>query len=93
MGIYLIDFTETAIKDLQHHRKVGNKATMRKIDAIVEELRIHPKSGIGKPEQLKGNLRGFWSRRINHTDRIIYKIEDEQVIVIVISALGHYGDK
>lgn len=66
---------------------------MRKIDAIVEELRIHPKSGIGKPEQLKENLRGFWSRRINHTDRIIYKIEDEQVIVIVISALGHYGDK
>lgn len=66
---------------------------MRKIDAIVEELKIHPKSGTGKPEQLKGSLRGFWSRRINHSDRIIYKTEDEQVIVIVISALGHYGDK
>ena len=47
-------------------------------------------TGTGQVEQLKGNLSGLWSRRINKADRIIYSIEDERVIVTVISMKGHY---
>ncbi|WP_396172984.1 type II toxin-antitoxin system YoeB family toxin, partial [Flavobacterium sp.] len=47
----------------------------------------------GKPEQLKYELTGFWARRINQKDRIIYNVEEDIVTVEVISAMGHYGDK
>ncbi|MEZ4916938.1 MAG: Txe/YoeB family addiction module toxin [Chitinophagales bacterium] len=56
-------------------------------------MELHPCEGIGKPELLKYSLKGFWSRRINKKDRIIYKIEDEKVLVYVVSAKGHYFDK
>jgi toxin YoeB len=46
--------------------------------------------GTGNPEALKYELIGFWSRRINQKDRLIYKVEHETVTVYVISAMGHY---
>jgi toxin YoeB len=49
--------------------------------------------GIGSPERLKHQFSGFWSRRINLKDRLIYKIEDKEVIVYIISLKGHYYDK
>jgi toxin YoeB len=93
MGLYLIDFTESAINDLKQHKKSGDKATMKKIDVLVDELKLHPKSGTGKPEALKHGLFGYWSRRINQKDRLVYKIEDEKLLVTVISVMGHYSDK
>ncbi|MBS3739342.1 MAG: Txe/YoeB family addiction module toxin [Psychroflexus sp.] len=52
---------------------------------------MHPYSGSGNPEQLKHNLSGFWSRRLNKKDRLIYEIiEKPDKKVVVISALGHY---
>ncbi|MES2544009.1 MAG: Txe/YoeB family addiction module toxin [Bacteroidota bacterium] len=93
MGQYIIEYTETAIKDLQKHKKAGNKATLNKIQKIVEELENHPTTGIGKPEALKHSLSGFWSREINKKDRLIYKILEKTIIVEVISAMGHYSDK
>ena len=60
---------------------------------IVDELKVHPRSGMGKPEYLKYDKRGVWSRRISQKHRMIYKIIDDRVIVEVISAYGHYGDK
>ncbi|RYE53247.1 MAG: Txe/YoeB family addiction module toxin, partial [Sphingobacteriales bacterium] len=53
----------------------------------------HPYIGIGQPEQLKHNLQGFWSRRINQKDRMIYCVDNDTVIVEVVSAVGHYTDK
>jgi len=54
-------------------------------------LEIHPKIGTGNPEQLKYQLSGFWSRRINKKDRLIYEIiEEPENLVVIISALGHY---
>lgn len=50
-------------------------------------------TGTGQVEQLKGNLSGLWSRRIDKGSRMIYRIEDERVIVIIVSLKGHYGDK
>ena len=70
--------------------KSGQKKTLEKIAKLLEELTLHPMTGTGQVEQLKGNLSGLWSRRINKADRIIYSIEDERVIVTVISMKGHY---
>lgn len=60
---------------------------------LFEELRQHPTTGTGHVEQPKGNLSGLWSREINKGDRLICGIENDKVIVYVVSLKGHYGDK
>lgn len=90
MGKYLIRYKETAIKDLQKHKKAGNKSIMNKISQLITELEDHPFSGTGKPEQLKYELSGYWSRRINKEHRLIYQVEDNIVTVIIVAAFGHY---
>ena len=54
----------------------------KKINDLIKEIDRAPFEGIGKPEPLKYNLKGFWSRRIDHEHRIIYSVEDDQVIYI-----------
>jgi toxin YoeB len=80
-------------KDLLAHKKAGNKATLNKIKFILLEIQNDPYTGIGKPEKLKHGLKGFWSRRINHKDRLVYSINENIITVIVVSAIGHYSDK
>lgn len=82
-----------AEKHLKEWRKSGQKKTLKKIADLFEELRQHPTTGTGHVEQLKGNYSGYWSREINKSDRMIYSIEDDKVIVNVISLKSHYGDK
>ncbi|MGC9354991.1 MAG: Txe/YoeB family addiction module toxin [Mariniphaga sp.] len=60
---------------------------------IFKELSESPFEGVGSPEQLKFNFANCWSRRINKKDRIIYQVDEDMVIVFVISARGHYSDK
>jgi len=93
MGKFRIKIKESAEKDLKKHYKSGNKKTIKRIDRILIELANHPTKGIGKPEKLKHNLSGYWSRRINQKDRMIYSIDGHKVTVTVVSALGHYLDK
>lgn len=93
MGQYIIEYTESAITDLKQHKKSGNKPVLNKIQKLISELKVHPYEGTGQPEPLKHNLQGFWSRRINKKDRLIYKIEEHIITVVVISAMGHYFDK
>ncbi|MGE6220136.1 Txe/YoeB family addiction module toxin [Nubsella zeaxanthinifaciens] len=93
MGEYIIVLEARAEKDLKRHYKAGNKATINRINQIYEELKSHPKTGLGNPEALKHDLTGYWSRRINQKDRLIYKIDENIVTVFVISAMGHYNDK
>ena len=93
MAKYTLVVQKAAQKQLQAHYKSGNKSSIRRIDQIFEELSEHPETGIGKPEKLKHELSGLWSRQINKKDRLIYLIEDEVVTVTIVSALGHYGDK
>ncbi|NBX80425.1 MAG: Txe/YoeB family addiction module toxin [Flavobacteriales bacterium] len=66
---------------------------MKKIEVILKELEIHPFSGTGQPEQLKYELTGKWSRRINQKERIIYEVHEDIVTVDVLSAIEHYSDK
>lgn len=53
----------------------------------------NPFSGEGQPEELKYNFKRYWSRRINQKDRMIYRVDQEIVTVIIVSAMGHYSDK
>ncbi|MFY7743702.1 MAG: Txe/YoeB family addiction module toxin [Flavobacterium sp.] len=93
MGNYRIIVKETAEKDFAKHKKSGNKKILIKISKIFDELRIHPYTGTGKPEPLKHEFQGLWSRRINQKDRLIYEVHENVVTVYVLSAMGHYDDK
>lgn len=93
MGKYQVVLKPTAIAHLKEHKLAGNKSTLDKIQKIIFELEDHPYTGSGKPEQLKHELKGFWSRRINQKDRMIYQVEEHQVTVIILTAKGHYFDK
>ena len=90
---YKLILMPEAERHLQEWRKSGQKKTLLKIAALLEELCEHPTTGTGKVEQLKGDLEGFWSRRINKESRLIYKIEEEIITVFVVSLKGNYGDK
>lgn len=65
-----------------------NKAVLRRINILIKDIQRNPFDGIGKPEPLKGNLSGFWSRRINNEHRIVYAVEENTVVII--SCKGHY---
>lgn len=93
MGEYLVNIESEAKKDLKAHHKSGNQASIKKITKILVDLINTPYVGAGKPEELKHELSGFWSREINRKDRIIYKVLEETKTVIIISASGHYFDK
>lgn len=88
---YIIQLERKAVKDIEELKKSGNKAIIEKIKTLLLELAEHPTTGTGQAEALKGNLSGFWSRRIDKFNRLIYTIEEEIVTVVVISAKGHYG--
>jgi len=76
MGKYIINVSEEAKKHLSRHRKTGNKANIRKLERIFKELSETPYKGVGEPELLKYNYSGYWSRRINRKDRVIYSVEE-----------------
>jgi toxin YoeB len=87
---FTVIFEEKALLDIRKIIKSGRKADINKLYFILEELKLHPYFGKGRPEQLKHNLSGYWSRRLNQKDRLIYQVREEEVNVVVVSALGHY---
>lgn len=87
---YQVDILPRADKDIRNYLKAGNKVAFKKIQVLLKELERHPTTGIGKPEQLKHNLSGYWSRRIDQKNRMIYRIEEKRITVVVVSAAGHY---
>ena len=93
MGKFRLEITELAKNQIAKHIKSGNQASIKKIEKILIELTQTPYKGVGKPEQLKENLNGFWSRKINEKDRLIYTVNEDIVLVDVVSAMGHYCDK
>ena len=85
--------SDTAKKDLSVLRKSGDKAIIKRIERIFEELGDDPYRGIGKPEALKYDLAGLWSRRLDRKHRLVYQIIEQTITVVVIAARGHYDDK
>ena len=93
MGKFRLKVTKIAQKDIDKHIKSGNKNSIKAIEKIMVELTETPFEGIGNPEPLKYEYSGYWSRRINQKDRIIYSVNENLVLVEIVSAMGHYSDK
>lgn len=68
-----------------------DKKTLKRINLLIKDIERNAFEGIGKPEPLKEDLSGYWSRRIDEKNRIVYKIKDNQVIIIQCGS--HYRDK
>ena len=83
-----LEFKPQAFEDLQYWAKYQPK-TVKRILRIIEESQRNPFSGIGKPEPLKNELSGWWSKRIDSEHRLIYKVEND--CLVIAQARGHYG--
>jgi toxin YoeB len=90
--MYRIIYSPKAIEDLQKLKR-SESAAYKKADKLIQELKDHPRTGTGKPEQLKGGGGTLWSRRITKKHRLIYEIFETEVHVDVLSTYGHYDDK
>ena len=89
---YSVTLYEQAQEDLAKLAFSEPKA-FAKAQRFIEELKEHPKTGTGHPEPLKGNRSGQWLREITKKHRLIYEIHDAEVLVLVLTAYGHYNDK
>ena len=87
--MYIIVFTEEAKKDLVELHKKAPRA-VSKLSKLLDEVREHPRTGTGQVEQLKGYDGSVYSRRITKEHRLVYKIYDGVVEVLVLSTFGHY---
>lgn len=89
---YIIKLSDDAQSDLLKLKK-SEVQSFKKAMKLIDELKEHPKVGTGKPEQLKGDDGQRWSRRISQKHRLVYRIYEEDILVLLISAYGHYDDK
>ncbi len=87
--MYSIRFSSRAKKELSYFKQ-KNQQCFKKASMLLEELRNHPYTGRGNPEALKYDLSGCWSRRIDDEHRLVYSVEEEMVMVHVISMRHHY---
>ncbi len=70
--------------------QMQDKRTLKRINLLINDIKRTPFEGIGKPEPLRGSLSGYWSRRSDETNRIVYFWKDN--VIYVISCRGHYED-
>jgi toxin YoeB len=85
--IRLLAWTDEAWNDYVYWQG-QDKKTLKRINKLISDTKRSAFEGIGKPEQLKENLSGFWSRRIDETNRLIYAVTDPQLTII--SCRYHY---
>lgn len=83
-----IIYLEKALNDIEFWKKSGNKVVQRKITNLLNDICEHPFTGEGKPEPLRYELSGLWSRRINAEHRLVYEIESGNLLIH--SLKGHY---
>jgi len=88
MEIILLPHAE---EDRDYWKKSGNTKIQKRISDLLEDILLHPFTGIGKPEALRGDLRGKWSRRINKEHRIVYSVSEGKVYVYVFSMRFNYS--
>ena len=87
--MYTIVFTDDAKKDLKELQKKAPQA-IPKLAGLIDELKVHPRTGTGQVEALRGYDGTVFSRRITKELRLVYKIYDDIVEALVLSAFGHY---
>ena len=83
-----VAYSAKALDDIRYWKKTGNKKVQARIAALIEDAKLHPFTGIGKPEPLKYDLAGKWSRRIDKENRIIYSLKDNLLFIYTLT--GHY---
>ena len=83
-------FSDTGWEDYLY-RETEDRKTLKKINELIKDISRNGNDGIGKPEPLLGPLSGYWSRRINEKDRLIYRIDEENIYII--SCRYHYNDR
>jgi len=93
MNRYKITFDKVALKQMKQLGRFGRKTDVDRVNRFIEEIRIRPTIGTGKPKQLKHHKGEVWSRKINDKDRFVYRIFEEEKTVLVVQVLGHYNDK
>ncbi len=79
-----------ALEDLEYWKRINNAAILKRIELLLADIAEHPFTGIGRPEHLKFDLAGKWSRRINSEHRIVYKVTPQGIEVLVLSMRHHY---
>lgn len=84
-----LSFSEKAWADYLYWQTQDRK-TLKRINQLLQDIQRSPFSGIGKPEALKGDLSGLWSRRIDDCNRVVYRISDG--VIEVIQCRSHYND-
>ena len=84
-----IQFTPTAWAEFQELRKLDRKLFSRALD-LIEAVTREPVAGIGKPEPLRHQLAGCWSRRINDRHRLVYRVNGRTLVIL--SCIYHYGE-
>jgi toxin YoeB len=82
-----IIFSETAWEDYLHWQKMDKKL-LKRINELIQAIKRDPFDGIGKPEPLKHELSGYWSRRIDDEHRLVYKIKEDSLLIA--QCRGHY---
>ena len=82
-----ISFTDKAWQDYCYWQ-IQDKKTLKRINLLLQDIKRNNFTGIGKPEPLKNDFTGFWSRRIDDTNRLVYRINNEQIEII--QCKGHY---
>lgn len=83
----LLSWTDDAWNDCLYWQ-TQDKKTLKRINKLINNVKHSPFEGIGKPEPLKENLSGFWSRRIDDTNRLVYAVDDQAITII--SCRYHY---
>ena len=82
---------EKAKKDYLYWKQLGDQRIMKRITQLLKDIEKHPYTGIGKPEPLKGNHQGKWSRRITDEHRMVYSISSGRIYIYVFSMRYHYS--
>ena len=82
-------FTERSWEDYLWFQ-ANERKLLKKINTLVKDIQREPFEGLGKPEALKSNLSGYWSRRINGEHRLVYEVNDTQTKLVIISCRYHY---
>lgn len=77
----MISFQEDAWADYCYWPQ-ADKQILKRINTLIKAIRREPFAGIGKPEPLKYNLTGYWSRRINEEHRLVYKVQGEYIVIV-----------
>jgi toxin YoeB len=75
------NFTDEAWSDYQYWIE-NDRKQLKRINLLIKDIDRNPYDGIGKPEPLKANLQGYWSRRIDEEHRIVYAVEEKQIVYI-----------